>query len=144
MAVMKVRAESVIQYLRGFQGAPYVYGGNGPFFDCSGLVCEGLKAFGLLGPKEDLTAAGLLAKFQDREVSGPIPGALVFFGRSGSDVTHVGIAVDEFRFLEAGGGDKTTKDIHSAVPRGAMVRERPLRSRSDLLGFYLPDYVTGN
>lgn len=132
--------DQVIAYLRRFTGAPYRWGGNGPEFDCSGLACEGLKYAGILSHGDDLVAQDLYRRFAASETA-PLPGALVFFGARLTSITHVGIVVDETHMIEAGGGDAKTTDIHNAVLRGAMVRERPFRSRKDLLGFYMPPYA---
>lgn len=126
-----------LEYARRFIGTPYIYGGNGPYFDCSGLVCEVLKAVGVLKYSDDLSAADLFKRFEERSCS-PVPGALAFFGKGGVD--HVALIADERTMIEAGGGDGTTKTPEEAQRRGAMVRERPIASRAHLIGFYLPEY----
>lgn len=120
-------------------GAPYIIGGNGPHFDCSGLVCEVLKAFGVLGPKEDLDCDALWTRFKPLECA-PSPGAIAFFGKTQHDVTHVAIVSYERWMVEAGGGDRTTLSVSDALKRGAMVRERLIGARSDLLTFAMPPY----
>lgn len=73
----------------------YVWGGQSPFADraadrvadCSGLVIEVLKRHGMLPWNyPDVTAGGLSAHF-DEDTDQPMPGDLVFYGRSG--ISHV-------------------------------------------------------
>lgn len=133
---MTTSSHPFVDYARQFIGAPYIIGGNGPYFDCSGLVCEVLKSFGILKAREDLDCDGLWRRFKQYECS-PVVGAIAFFGTL-QDLVHVSIVSGEGRVIEAGGGDRTTASIAQAVTRGAMVRERPLNSRIDLVTFALP------
>lgn len=134
--------EAILEYARRFIGAPYLYGGNGPHFDCSGYVCEVMKSFGVLKWNEDLKAQELFYRFQNNE-TGPVPGSLVFFGTGHNGVNHVGLVTTATRYLEAGGGDSTTVDLKSACRQGAFVRERFLSTRKGHVGFYLPAWPTG-
>lgn len=128
-----------IDYARRFIGAPYIIGGNGPYFDCSGLVCEVLKACGVLGPKEDLDCDALWNRFKSLECA-PSVGAIAFFGKNLHDVTHVAFVSTDRWMVEAGGGDRSTTSVEKALTRGAMVRERLVGTRSDLLTFAMPPY----
>lgn len=136
---MRESNHPAVEYARRFIGTPYIYGGDGPSFDCSGLVCEVLKACGVIGPKEDLDCDALWERFKQFECS-PAPGALALFGKSLADVTHVGIVSVDLWMVEAGGGDRTTVTEAAAQARHAMVRERPLSARVDLLTFVMPTY----
>lgn len=70
-------------------GVPYLWGGTGPGgFDCSGLTQQSYRSAGVTIPRvaQDQYDAG-------PRVSGLVPGDLVFFGSSASNVSHVGIYV---------------------------------------------------
>lgn len=119
-----------VPYLMRFLGSPYKWGGEGPYnvgFDCSGLVLEGLRAFGFHG-NADLTAQGIFDKFATgtNSSSEVRTGVLLFFGKSRTQITHIGVAINNNQFIEAGGGDSHT------VAKG-MVRIRPLSWRRDLI-----------
>ena len=108
-------------------GTPYKLGGNvtqDGGLDCSGLVLEGLRSIGKWGLSDD-TAQGIFNKFnkQTNLRVKPQSGDLLFFGESGSKITHVAVCLNEFQMIEAGGTDKT-----------GMVRIRPLSWRKDLIG----------
>lgn len=127
--------EEVIEYAKRFIGVAYVYSGNNPLtgMDCSGLVCECLRAFGLIGFREDLTAQSLSERFKKLPPS-INRGCLLFFGASWSSVSHVAISLGDGIMIEAGGGDSTTTNVSLAAKRNAFVRIRRIASRGDLLG----------
>ncbi len=77
-------------------------GNNAQGFDCSGYVCEILRPSGLIGNKEDLTAAAIHNKFKSKVVGSPSLGCLVFYGRDIRRITHVAFMITEDIILEAG------------------------------------------
>ena len=99
-------------------GQPYLWGGAGPLYDCSGLVQAAYAAAGIALPRtseaQQVTAA---------PVTDPRPGDLVFMGPSGQlgTATHVGIVI---------GGGLMVDDPHP----GAVVRIEPY-NWPDLTGF---------
>lgn len=121
---------------------PYIWGGDDPIrgFDCSGLVVEILKSFGIL-PKVGDWAARQLAKMFP-EVFAPGKGILVFFGSPG-DITHVGFCINKKYMIEAGGGRRDTDDVEDAIAQNAYIRIRPIKSRSDIVMYNDPFKYTG-
>jgi cell wall-associated NlpC family hydrolase len=59
------------------KGHPYVYGGTGPGFDCSGLVMEAYRHVGIWLPR---TTYGMLASRKLVRVIHPRMGDLAFYG----------------------------------------------------------------
>ncbi len=129
----------LMQYAMQFVGLPYRWGGDDTIdgFDCSGLAIELLRSVGVLQGKFDYTAASLQNIFKDNPCQ-PQFGALAFFGKEG--VGHVGFCLNETLMLEAGGGDSSTITRAIAAKQNAYVRIRPVRSRSDYKGCYMPKY----
>lgn len=124
-----MRFEFVI-YLGHFIGSRYQWTGEGPYnvgFDCSGLVQEGLRAFAFVG-KEDRSSQELFLFLRGRgkEIKKPQVGDIVFFGKDINSITHIGVMINNWQYIEAGGGDSKTVDK-------GMVRVRPLTWRSDLV-----------
>lgn len=125
-----------VRYLWAFIGLAYRYGGNGILgIDCSGLVCEGLRAVGIIS--KDMSALGLWLHFRAHRVNTPDEGVLVFFGTQ-TEITHVAVCLGNGLMIEAGGGVADTDTPQEAEQRGAMVRVRPLGARRDLVGFADP------
>lgn len=60
------------------KGHPYVYGGTGPGFDCSGLVMEAYESVGIRLPR---TTGGMLGSWKLVRVRHPRMGDLAFYGR---------------------------------------------------------------
>ena len=134
---------NIVEYASHFIGKPYIWGGNGSVatsggFDCSGLVIECLQAFGLL-PKGDWTAQRLYLwlsncgwKYSDVGLApsqgGGIRASLSFFGKDVTQITHVALDVDGYQSIEAGGGDKKSKQ--------GMVRIRTTDWRKPLCHLY--------
>ena len=90
---------TLTEYLKTFIGRPYIWGGNGTGktahgFDCSGLVLEGLWAFGLY-TGADTTAQGLYdhltktATWKEGSVDNAHDGDILFFGKALSSASIV-------------------------------------------------------
>jgi len=106
-------------------GTPYRWGGDGPQdggFDCSGLVQAAYRAAGVQLPRVAQAQYDATPPLSPSEPL--LPGDLVFFGSSPSQVTHVGIVVGPGVMVDA---------PHT----GAFVRVEPYRW-ADLLGATRP------
>lgn len=129
-------------YALSFVGVPYRYGGENPMsgLDCSGLVQHLLASCGM-DPPGDQTAQGLYHYFS---VNGSFNlwgcGALAFFGTAATKVVHVGMCLDNYRMIEAGGGDASITTLAQATSANAFVRIRPIKYRSDFLCVIKPFY----
>lgn len=129
---------TISEYALKFLGRPYIWGGDGSGkfgggFDCSGLVVECLRAFGIINC--DLTAQGLynyLHKLKWEIFSGiETKGSeILFFGENLRKITHVAIAIGDGLMVEAGGGGAKCKTLETST---GMVRIRPISSRKDFL-----------
>lgn len=94
---------AIANYALSKQGAPYVWGANGPdSFDCSGLVYWAHKQAGVNFSRP--TAAKLSGMGKAVSYSNLQPGDIITFKTSPSYVSHVGIYI--------GGG----KMVHAPVP----------------------------
>lgn len=135
----------IYDYAMSFVGKPYIWGGDDPIdgFDCSGLVIEIMRAWGLFPAKGDMTAKDLMAYYtrdnRGAYASTPNFGALAFFGRDVTNITHVGFCLDSFCMIEAGGGGSKTKSKEDAALQNAYVRVRPLRYRTDMQTVVMPN-----
>ena len=120
------KIEIMVDYATRLIGAPYLWGGNGPHFDCSGFVQEVLASVGI-DPRDDQTAQALYNHFEKFAEETLTRGSLLFYGASRDKITHVAIHLGEGCMIEAGGGDSSTTTLERANEQGAMVRIRPLR-----------------
>lgn len=120
---------NIVDYAMKFIGKPYIWGGNNAKgFDCSGLVIEVLQAFGIL-PQGDWTADGLSKKLQAlgyNVVNDYCAGDIVFFKNS-SKYYHVAIMVNDFQYIEAGGGGSTCTNADNST---GMIRLRTVKWRN--------------
>lgn len=132
----------LFSYAMTFVGLPYVIGGQHPSvgYDCSGVATEILIAGGALKHGTDLSAQGLYDHFKQNQCEKIDQGSLVFFGKSFSQVSHVGWAISDFLMIESGGGDFSTTDVSKAILKGAFVRVRPIGYRRDFLASVKPRY----
>ena len=134
--------KALIDYAMSWVGRPYIWGGSGPDgFDCSGFVLELLMGVGA-SPPHDMTAQGIYSYYKDKGLlqSHPSVGSLVFYGMSVNSISHIGMALDGFRLIEAGGGTSRTKTPEDAVRDCAFVRIRPIYDRDDYLVAIMPHY----
>lgn len=123
------KREAIVSYAHKFIGEPYKWTGDGKHregFDCSGLVCEILWSIGAMD-KMDRTAQGIYEYFKAKNdgVIKQYHGNLIFFGKDTAHITHIGLTVNAFQYIEAGGGDSRNL--------GGMVRIRPQSYRSDVV-----------
>jgi cell wall-associated NlpC family hydrolase len=133
---------SFLDYARSFRGVAYRWGGKNRLegMDCSGLVAECLKKAGILGYLEEPDAQGLYDRFVGYRALQKLPGDLLFFGASTSAIDHVAIVLDSYSMIESGGGDHTCTTLDTVIKKGAMVRERSLHLRGDLIAIIRPPY----
>lgn len=135
----------LINYAMRFVGDAYIYGDKSPVlggFDCSGFVCEVLRFAGEIGNREVLNAQMLFDKFiKEGTPQVESAGALAFYGKDPKNISHVAFMIDQYRILEAGGGDSSTNSIEEADRRGAMVRGRLLKYRGDFIATIKPRYT---
>jgi len=138
MSLVDVK-EASFHYL----GIPYIWGGNNALqgFDCSGFVQCILDMAGA-DPRGDQTAQALFDYFsKNGSWNAHGLGALAFYGAATPKITHVGWCINKSQMIEAGGGDSTTKTKKDAAKRGAMVRIKLIKARSDLQAIIMPSYV---
>ncbi len=135
----------LITYAMQFVGKPYIWGDKTPVlggFDCSGFVCEILRFAGEIGNKESLSSQQIFDRFYPNCKHGTLSaGSLAFFGQDVTKIDHVAFMVNPYQILEAAGGDSTTLTPEDADARGAMVRGRLLKYRSDFLQTIKPQYI---
>jgi len=127
--IKELIAMTMIEYAMTFLGTPYVWGGNEPHtgWDCSGFVNEVLRAYKIID-KQDYSSQMLYEKISnfDGAKSQIKEGSVLFFGKSLDKISHVGIAINDWQYIESGGGDSRS------VNKG-FVRIRPINYRRDLL-----------
>jgi cell wall-associated NlpC family hydrolase len=129
-------------YARSFLGKNYLWGGDNPIegLDCSGYVCELLRAFGFIG-KHDFTAQSLYNIFSSPDkgfATSPALGCLAFYGKSNKAITHVAMCLDRDFIIESGGGGSSTTSLHKAAKQDAFIRIRPRNHRKDLVAVIEP------
>jgi len=126
----------VLMLISQMIGRPYRWAGNSPVegMDCSGFICEILRSKGVLKKHEDLSAQGLFNRFKlNISNDGPSFGKLSFYGKSFSQISHVGFCLNNKLMIEAGGGDSTTINVAKANEMNAYIRIRPIKYRTDFL-----------
>lgn len=112
-AVVKTKADLIIDTAKQYEGTPYLFGGNSSSgMDCSGLIFVSLKEHGIDFPRISHEMAQEGRRIGVGQVQ---KGDLLFFKTSsrGRRINHVGLVVqvteDDIRF------------IHASTSRGVMV-----------------------
>ncbi|MGB8956809.1 MAG: stalk domain-containing protein [Tumebacillaceae bacterium] len=91
---------SIVNNAKAYLGVPYAWGGTTPNgFDCSGLIYYVYQKNGVTLPVRTSTTMSKLGQAVDRQ--NLQAGDLVFFSTSGGSINHVGIALDNNRFISA-------------------------------------------
>ncbi len=92
--------EDVVESAKAFLGTAYVWGGMSPSgFDCSGFVNYIYQLYGrsMYRVAQDIYSNNGTSVSKDELQQGD----LVFFGYSGSNITHVGMYIGEGQFIHA-------------------------------------------
>jgi cell wall-associated NlpC family hydrolase len=131
-----MKIELFQKLMLSFLNIPYIYGGKNPLGgeDCSGLVCEFLKALGKISTNDEFGSQQLYNQYKPMtQAGGPVCGSLAFYGQDESHIDHVAMFLDSNFIVEAGHGtaDTTTREV--ATQRGAFSRVRPHSYRADLV-----------
>lgn len=109
-------------------GTPYVWGGESVReggFDCSGYVYNVLKDCGVTKSRD--TAQGYFNRFKKNRIYNKEAGALLFFGKSIKEITHVAICKNESQMYESIGGKKNTiKNKGKGVTLSKISRRKDL------------------
>ena len=102
------KVKSALQRAFSLLGTPYRWGGTSPDtgFDCSGLVGYVFRTIGIDLPRVSREMVGAGTPVKDRNALAE--GDLVFFGRNGGRIDHVGIYVGDGKFLHA---PRTGRDV---------------------------------
>lgn len=120
------RIQAVLKRAMGLLGTPYRWGGTSPDagFDCSGLVNYVFRTtLGIELPRVSRDMANNGVKVERSALSA---GDLVFFGRRGKRVDHVGIYVGDGRFVHAPskGRDVTVSRLDTGYWAGRFLQAR--------------------
>lgn len=139
---MEGMMRDLVEYARKFIGTPYLWGGKCHLegFDCSGFIQEVLNRVGI-DPVGDQSSQAYFNFFsKNGTVSEPKAGALVFYGKSTTSITHISFCTNEHIVVEAAGGDATTLNKARAAQQRAFVKERLLSRRKDVVAIIMPIY----
>jgi len=120
------RIQALLQRAQGLLGTPYRWGGTSPEsgFDCSGLVSYVFRtALGIELPRVSREMAGNGTQIERAALAA---GDLVFFGRRGKRVDHVGIYVGDGQFVHAPrtGRDVTVSRLDTGYWAGRFLQAR--------------------
>lgn len=134
-----------LEYAKRFIGTSYLWGGNNALqgFDCSGFIQEVLKSIGMDPPgRQNSQLLFEHFRLNGKQSSGPVPGALAFYGKNSTDISHIALCLNEYQVVEAGGGSSTTTSRDMAAKVGATVRIRMIDNRKDIVAYFIPNYPT--
>jgi cell wall-associated NlpC family hydrolase len=140
-----VGAELAYQYALTLLGTPYIWGGNSPIMglDCSGKSILILQSQALLPYPWDGRVGNIyryLLNHGGTSIAKPQRGAFVFFGKSFTDMSHIGFCVNPLVMIHAGGGDSSVKTLADAIKKQAFVKMQPIHYRRDIIDFVMPNY----
>lgn len=94
----------IVNEAKKYIGVPYVWGGDNPSrgFDCSGYVQWVInEAINILLPRTSYQQSLFLSNHKRLNFDEIRPGDILFFNTSGKDISHVGIAIGDHKFIHA-------------------------------------------
>ena len=125
----------IIKNAKKYLGTPYVWGGDCEKeggLDCSGYVYNVLNDSGIKVART--TAQGLYNLFKNNKADEKTEGALIFFGKSTSKITHVAIAAGDGKNMYESIGNSS----NTIKKKGKGVTLSPLTRRKDVVAVCLP------
>lgn len=143
--------DKIIEAVKQYLGKPYVWGGESDDeggYDCSGLVYAALKDAGYSVGRG--TAQSYFTKYKDNAIditrASTEKGALLFFGKSTSSITHVAIADGNGYMYESIGTSKNTKkNPGKGVTLSKVTRRKDLVAvctiEKEIDTYYYPKYA---
>lgn len=142
--------KQVVTDAEKYIGQPYIYGGEGPAFDCSGFAQEALRGIGL-DPKYDQNCNAMRTHFTNKKHGEVVTdrdkiriGDLIFWPKVGYK-HHVAIVSavigPHIQIIESAGGGKKTQNVSDAQRDSAFVRKRNLGYRGEDFEIVSPNYL---
>lgn len=120
------RIQALLQRAMGLLGTPYRWGGTSPDsgFDCSGLVNYVFRT--TLGIELPRVSREMASNGEKVDRAALTAGDLVFFGRRGKRVDHVGIYLGDGQFVHAprSGRDVTVSRLDTGYWAGRFLQAR--------------------
>ena len=133
MDAIELTGESIVNLAKSFQGIPYLWGGTSiKGADCSGFVKSVYFMHGIILQRDasQQTLYGELVPIEEN-YDQLQAGDLLFFGKE--RVTHVGIYMDDYKFIHASGRVKINS-LNKADPDYSKSRESSLIRARRILG----------
>jgi len=138
------------RYLWEYIQEPYIWGGDvlsEKGLDCSGLVCFGLRAVGVVPQGWRKSSRSIYRHFTELgcQVDGPGRGRLVFWSSKGNPerISHVAWCLDRWHCIEAGGGGPSTTTLEAAHEQDAYVKLRAIERDRPIVGYVDPFLALG-
>ena len=131
---MSNEGNKIIECAQHYLGTPYVWGGESLSeggIDCSGLVYRALRDAGYNVPRD--TAQGYYNRYKRNKVDYRTAGALLCFGKSVTNVTHIAISLGNGDMIESIGSRINTKYL-----KGKGVTISHVTRRKDLVACVAP------
>lgn len=135
-----MKKSEFIEAAKQYLGTPYVWGAESDIeggLDCSGFVYRALKDAGMTISR--MTAQDYHNKFKAYPASKIDEGALLFFGKSAKNITHVAISLGNGKMIESiGTKSNTIKNKGKGVCISSITR------RKDFVAAYFPCRFTSS
>lgn len=137
---MRMKKKDLINAALKYIGKPYVWGGESDAeggYDCSGFIYRALKDAGMTISR--MTAQDYFNKFKAYPATKIDEGALLFFGKSANNITHVALGLGDGTMIESiGNKSNTIKNKGKGVSISKITRRR------DFVAAYFPCRFTSS